>query len=262
MTAAPSRPTARRATAAMTVLALAGGLAACATPAPPPEPEPPPAAPAPAPPPVEHPAAEDDVREQHLARLQLRLLARDAELARLQADLDTVKKQLDDAVLEVVRHKAKTGSLGNRAEAATALSEAELQLRALKRERGVPAADLAAAEKTLALGNQEFRDGNFGGAFYLASSTRSALGVVASRLRGAAPPAGEASREARFATPVKFQLAARASVRESPRADSRVLRVADRGTPIVGVASRDRWVLVEFADKLRGWIVHEQLAAR
>jgi hypothetical protein len=204
----------------------------------------------------------EDERDRMVAQLQLKLLARDAANARLHSELDEVRQRLDDAVLEIVRSKTKLGSQGSRAEAATALSESELLLKSLRRERGVSAGEIAATEKMLGLANKEFLDGNFGGAFYLASNARTNLGLVASRVKGAAPAAADSSAEARFALPVKFQFVARANVREAPRTDSRVLRVADKGITAVGVAHRDRWVLVEFPDGLRGWSFHDQLGAR
>lgn len=204
----------------------------------------------------------DHERDRQLAQLQLRLLAREAEIGRIQADLDENRKRLDDAVLEVVRSKAKMGSLGSRAEAATALSESELMLGSLRRERSTSHSDLNAAEQMLALGNREFREGNFGGAFYLASSARTSLGMVTARQRSALPPAAEAGPETRFAVPIKFQFVARGNIRESPRIDSRILRVSEKGTHTLGISHRDRWVLVELEDGQRGWAFHDLLGAR
>lgn len=246
-------------------LLLAALLAASGCVAPPEKPAPvaPAAVEAPAPvqPAVNH-AAELEDRDRQIAQLQLKLLARDADIARQQAELEEIKQRLDDAVLEIVRSKAKLGSLGSRAEAATSLSESELLLGSLRRERGVQASELTTAEKMLALGNKEFKNGNYGGAFYLSSSAKTALGMVSSRLRGAVPAAGDASAETKFVLPVKLRIGARANIREAPRPDSRILRVADKGTAIVGIAHRDRWVLVEFEDGLRGWSFHDLLSAR
>jgi hypothetical protein len=209
-----------------------------------------------------HPAAPAaDPRDRQVAQIQLRLLAREADVARLQSEIEETRQRLDDAILEIVRSKAKLGSLGSRAEAATALSEAELLLASLRREKGASPSDLASAQKMIELGNQEFRNGNFGGAFYLSSNAKTALGVAASRQRGA-PAASEASAEARFPVPIKFQFGARSSVRELPRGDSRVVRVGEKGVAIVGIANRDRWILVEFEDGARGWAFIDQLAAR
>ena len=212
-------------------------------------------------PPAPPPAPVADARDRQVAQLQLRLLARDADVARLQSEIDDIKQRLDDAILEIVRSKAKLGSLGSRAEAATALSEAELMLASLRREKGAPASDLATAQKMLELGNQEFRNGNFGGAFYLSSNAKTALGVAASRQRGT-PAASDASAEVRFPTPIKFQFGARGNVRESPRGDSRIVRVGEKGVSILGIANRDRWVLVEFEDGTRGWAFIDLLTAR
>lgn len=200
--------------------------------------------------------------EHVLAQVQLKLLAREAANLRLQSELDEVRQRLDDAVLEIVRSKTKQGSLGSRAEAATALSESELMLKSLRRDRNVSAGEIAAAEKMLGLANKEFREGNFGGAFYLASNARTSLGLVASRAKGASPSAADSSAEAKFALPLRLQFLVRANVRDAPRTDSRILRVADKGVPAVGVAHRDRWVLVEFPDGLRGWSFYDQVTAR
>lgn len=205
---------------------------------------------------------EDSLREsqRRVAALELQLVARDAEQARLAADLDASKKRLDEAVLEVVRSKAKLGSLNSRAEAATALAESELLLKGL-RGRGGPVlrgAELAAAERLLALGNREFQAGNFGGAHYLAGSARVTLAALLAQAETPVQNANEAG-ERRFAEKVPFQMGMRGNVRAAPNADSRVVRVAERGTPLVGIAARQYWVQVEFGDGLRGWVYFDLL---
>lgn len=63
--------------------------------------------------------------EGELARLQLLLLEKEAK----NKDLD---QRLDEAILEVVRAKAKLRSLESKAEAVSTLAEGEIALKALK----------------------------------------------------------------------------------------------------------------------------------
>src|SRR5437762_13510261 len=75
------------------------------------------------------PAVHDTALEQRAARLELKLLEQEAQVAELQ-------NRLDDARREVVRAMAKLQSLATRAEAASGMAEAEIALQALRSANG------------------------------------------------------------------------------------------------------------------------------
>jgi hypothetical protein len=199
-----------------------------------------------------------------IAGLQLQIVAEKAETARLSAALAMSKKQLDEAVIEVVRSKAKLGSIGSRAEAATALAESEALAKTLRSRSSASLKDpdYLGAERMLALGNQEFAAGNFGGAYYLASTARTALAVLAARSTSAVPAAEDARVELRFAAPIELAMSARVNLRDKPSTEGRAIRVVDRGAPVRGLAARDLWIRVELPDGMQGWVFHDLLIPR
>lgn len=197
-----------------------------------------------------------------IAAMQLELVVLAAEKQRLNDALDLARKQLDEAVLEVVRSKAKLGSLGSRAEAATALAESESLAKTLqgRAPHVVNDEDYRAAERLLALGNQEFRSDNFGGAYYLASNARTAFAVLVARTSTVVPSAIGDRPETRFAQPVELTFSSRGNIRERPSTEARAIRVAEKTALVKGISARDLWILVEFADGMRGWAFHDLLA--
>ena len=140
-----------------------------------------------------------------LAALQLELVLVSAENQRLLQAIELGRKQLDEAMLEVVRSKAKLGSLGSRAEAATALAESESLAKTLQSRSAsiTQESGYRAAERMLALGNQEFKSENFGGAYYLASNARTGFAVLVTRTATAVPPAWTES-SARRQSPTRW----------------------------------------------------------
>lgn len=196
---------------------------------------------------------------QQLGILQLQQVRLAAENERLAGALDTAKKQLDEAVLEVVRSKAKLGSLGNRAEAASALAEGESLAKTvrLRSQAMTHDPDFLAADRMLSLGNREFQGQNYGGAYYLASTARTALAVLAARSDSTVEAATGEHAEQRFVYPVDLVIDSRGNVREMPRVDSRILKTLDGGTVVRAHAARDLWIRVELAGGVRGWIYHD-----
>jgi uncharacterized coiled-coil protein SlyX len=194
----------------------------------------------------------DTLLEQRVARLELQLLERDAQLADLQT-------RLAEARQEVVRTLAKLQTLASRAEAASALAEAEIALQTLRAGQQ-PGPDVAQATELLQQGTAEFGKQNYGGALYLANQAKSVAGVVQGRLAG---PARAVLRpgETPFAVPVPLQAVARGNVRDGPGASFRVLFTVDAGAPLVGYATVEQWVRVADDGGRSGWI-HLSLIGR
>jgi len=146
-------------------LALAvTGLTACAgrqqapapTPVPVVAPAPPPPTPAPAP-------ARNPEADRTIARLRSQLQARDAQIAELQ-------QRLAEAMNEAVRAMARLRTLATRAEAASAMAEAEVTVQQVRQRAG--RSDLQEASRLLRSAGVEFEAENYGGAVYLATQAK------------------------------------------------------------------------------------------
>lgn len=142
-------------------------LAACAgrqpAPAPAPVPvaapaPPPPPAPAPAPVPVRNPET-----DREIARLRAQVQVRNAQIVDLQ-------RRLAEAMNEAVRAMARLRTLATRAEAASAMAEAEVTVQQVRPRAG--RTDLQEADRLLHSAGVEFEAENYGGAVYLATQAK------------------------------------------------------------------------------------------
>ena len=238
--------------------ALCVSLVACAA-------SPPPATPAPAPTPdpvvvvetvvervvdtVEVPAEPDAELERRIATLQLQLLERAAQVEDLQRRLDTTRQ-------EGVRAMARLQSLASRAEAASAMAEAEVALEAVAgAERDEEAPEAAQARHLLVLSTTEFTNENYGGALYLASLARNVARVGEVRLTGGEQRERQPG-EALFALPLALETGQRSNVRAGPGIGFPVLVTLDLGTPVVGHSYVAQWVRITFDQGRDGWIFH------
>src|SRR5213075_1567885 len=112
--------------------------------------------------------ARDTALEQRAARLELKVLEQEAQVAELQS-------RLDDARREVVRAMAKLQSLATRAEAASGMAEAEIALQALcTNGSGPPSPEWGQGNQLLQLATAEFDKQNYAGALYLATEAKNA----------------------------------------------------------------------------------------
>lgn len=198
---------------------------------------------------VEVRAAPDPELEQRVATVQLRLLERAAQVENLQ-------RQLDAARQEVVRAMARLQTLASRAEAASAMAEAEIGMQAVTAAAGgeeVPEA--IEARHLLVLSATEFANENYGGALYLASQARSAARAGEFRLTSERQ-GGRQPREVLFALPVPLATVQRSNVRTGPGLGFRVLFTIDAATPLVGHSYTEQWVRITDDEGRDGWIFH------
>jgi hypothetical protein len=186
-----------------------------------------------------------DTTEQRVARLELRLLERDAQLEELEA-------RLDEARQEVVRAMAKLQTIASRAEAASAMAEAEIAVQSLRAAGGAPTPDLVQATALLQQGSAEFAKRNYGGAAYLANQAKSTAGAGKSRLGGGRAPLrpGEVS----FAVPLRLQAVARGNVRDGPGVAYKVLFTVEPGAVLLGYSYADQWVHIADESGRGGWM--------
>jgi hypothetical protein len=189
----------------------------------------------------------DSVLEQRVARFDLRLAERDAQVEDLQA-------RLDEARQEVVRALAKLQTVASRAEAASAIAEAEIAAEALRAATGAQTSpDVAQAGTLLQQASAEFAKQNYGGALYLANQAKSLARAGRSRLGGAGR-APVRPGEVPFAVPVRLQATARGNVRDGPGGGYRVLFTVEPGTGLVGYSYLDPWVRVADENGRAGWM--------
>jgi hypothetical protein len=190
--------------------------------------------------------------ERKLALSELLLLEKDVQLGELQARLDAARQ-------EVVRAMAKQQSLASRAEAASAMAEAEIALQSLPAAagaRGVPE-----VSRLIGLSAAEFDQQNYAGALYLASQAKSAAfaarGQLASGNRG---PLRAGERP--FATPLKLRTATGANVRDGPGSTFKVIFTLPAGALLTGFSHAEQWVRIADESGRDGWIYQGLIGRR
>lgn len=196
-------------------------------------------------------AARNPQIEQRLARTELRLLEKEAQLEELQV-------RLDDARREVVRSMAKLQSLATRAEAASGIAEAEIALQALRATPGSPGA--AEAGQLMRLSAAEFDKENYAGALYLANQSKAAALAARGQLSTAEPGALRPG-EVPFALPLRLQTTGRANLRDGPGSGFAVVTTLHSAAPLTGQSYVEEWVRVTDDAGRRGWI-HQGLVSR
>ncbi len=230
----------------ITLLAFSSLTVACS----PSKPAPPPA------PKVVHDTVTVTVRDPDLdkraARAELQLLARDAQIEDLQS-------RLDDTRAEVVRAMAKLQTVASRAQAASAMAEAEVALQTMKASASVEPPEATQVTRLVRQSATEFNKQNYGGALYLANQAK----TVASSYRGRVGVSREGTRpgETLFAVPIKLKTTTRGNVREGPGTSFPVSFQADPGTAITAFSYTDEWIRISDDGGRTGWI-HQTLVAR
>ncbi len=238
----------------MTVtLAACGGsqAPAASAPVPAPAPAPEPAAVASPPPPPAAAPVRDPELEREVTRLRVQVLERDAQIAELD-------RRLDEAMNEVVRAMARLRTLATRAEAASAIAEAEVAVEQLRQRAGTQRTpELQQAQQLLRSGSAEFDAGNFGGAVYLATQAKRVATVGRGRL---AETGGGPSRrgETVFNVPVPLVTTSRANLRAGPGTTFDVVATVEPSTRLTGYAASQEWLRVTLADGRTAW-VHQGL---
>ncbi|MGB5131615.1 MAG: SH3 domain-containing protein [Steroidobacteraceae bacterium] len=203
-------------------------------------------------PPPQPVVTHDPELEQKLARSELLLLEKEAQVSELQA-------RLDDARQEVVRAMAKQQSLASRAEAASGMAEAEIALQSLHGTAGTRG--VAEVSRLIKLSSAEFDKQNYSGALYLASQAKGAAfaarGQLAIADRGPLRPG-----EVPFATALKLQTMKRANVRDGPGSTFRIAYTLPAGAPLTGFSRAEQWVRITDDSGRNGWIYQSLIGRR
>lgn len=210
-------------------------------------------APAPRAPRPARPGAAPADLERRIARLELSLLEKEAQVEELQSLLDATRQ-------EVVRAMAKLQTLATRAEAASGIAEAEVALQTLKTTPGQPPTpEGAQAARLLTESSAEFDKDNYGGALYLANQAKTLAGAARGRLsageRGAQRPG-----ETAFALPIRLIAAGRGNVRAGPGTGSRIEFGVEPGDHLIGYSYVDEWIRIGDDTGRGGWIFRSLVA--
>lgn len=185
-----------------------------------------------------------------IARLQVLLAAKDAQIEKLH-------RKLDDTIQEAVRTKSKLRSQENKAEAASNLAEAETAVKLL--HGSVPGADRQAGsvqvDSLMKIGAAEFKKENYSGSLYATNQVKAIvkdLNEHAQEIDKVTPVEGEV----RFALPLALKIAASGKARQQPAADSAVAWSVERGASPTAVSYKGPWIRVKGEGDRWGWIFY------
>jgi hypothetical protein len=189
--------------------------------------------------------------ERHAAQLELQLMERDAVI-------DSLNARLDEALQEVVAAMGKLQSLTSRAEAASAMAEADVALQSIT-SSGRDSAESRQGLRLMQLSSAEFKRKNFGGALYLANQAKAA--ARAHQLAGGRLGSMR-SGETPFAVPVKLRASGRANVRKGPGTNFAVSFTAESSSALSGLSYLGDWIRVTNDAGAEGWISRSLVVRR
>lgn len=202
--------------------------------------------------PSEAAAVREPELERRLARLELRVLEKETQVAELES-------RLEDARNEVVSTMAKLRTIASRAEAASAMAEADVAIQTLRSAEGsrnLP--ELAQGTQLMQQSTSEFNKENYGGALYLANQAKSS--AVAGRTRISANRGATRPGETMFAVPLRLKVASRGNVREGPGTNFTVAFEVQSGATLTGLAYADEWIRIADDGGRSGWIYRTLIA--
>jgi uncharacterized coiled-coil protein SlyX len=195
----------------------------------------------------------DPELERRLARLELRVLEKEEHA-------DELQRRLDDARDEVVRTMAKLRTLASRAEAASAMAEADVALQTFRAKEGARSLpEMAQTQRFIAQSTTEFNRENYGGALYLANQAKAATEMGTARLAGGSRGATRAG-ETPFAVPLRLRTTAKGNVREGPGTNFQVVFEASSGESLTAFSYTEDWVRVADESGRTGWIFRSLIA--
>lgn len=203
--------------------------------------------------------------EQELSTLKIQTDEQDAVINELRRRSEAQQIRLGAAIVDVVRSKAKLRSIESKAEAASTIAEAEIALKALQTRAAssdwVALDEIAIAEHLLEMSADEFNTQNYGGALYLANQAKGRVRTAQDRLDSMAntpPSSGEAS----FAQPLRLKVLKKSNLRSGPGLEHEIVAELEKGTLIVGMSYKGRWIQVKAPGEMTGWIYQPLVGVR
>jgi uncharacterized coiled-coil protein SlyX len=193
--------------------------------------------------------------DRRIARLELALLEKEAQVEDLQSRLDETRQ-------EVVRAMAKLQTLATRAEAASGMAEAELALQPLRTVAGQPSAPEAGqARRLLQESSSEFERENYGGALYLANQAKTMAAAGRGRLT-VGERVTERPGETPFDLPIPLKAVSGGNIREGPGLNAKVAFAVQQGDSLTGYSYVDEWIRISDDQGRGGWIFRSLIARR
>jgi hypothetical protein len=206
-----------------------------------------------------------DELEDRAAQQEIRMLQKEALTNELQRRVISQQKQLDDAITEVVRTKAKLRSIESRAEAASTIAETEIALKTMRDRMADTdvegAAALSKADALLKLSAKEFKAQNYGGALYLAVQSKSQV-VAGDTTRRDMDEQVSLPGEVRFDQPLPLTLTKNTNLRKGPETTFNILATLKKDSAVVGYSHMGNWIRIETEDGKTGWVYHSLVMAR
>jgi hypothetical protein len=194
-------------------------------------------------------------QDRRIARLELSLLERNAQVEELQV-------RLDEAREEVVRAMAKLQTLASRAEAASGMAEAEVALQPLRmRSAQQNAPEAAQATRLLREASVEFNQENYGGALYLANQAKALAAAGTGRL-SARERTADRPGEKPFAVPIPLRALGSGNVREGPATSAAVAFAVQGGDSLTGYSYVEDWIRISDDMGRGGWIFRKLISRR
>jgi uncharacterized protein YgiM (DUF1202 family) len=194
----------------------------------------------------------DPELDKRIARTEVQLLAKDAQIEDLNA-------KLEDARAEVVRAMAKLQTVASRAQAASAMAEAEVSLQSMKGAAGDPPAEAEQVTKLVRQSAREFDKQNYAGALYLANQAKTLASSYRGRL-SLGSREGLRAGETAFAVPIKLTMTTRGNVRGGPGTNFDIVFAAEPGTALTGYSYADEWIRVTDGTGRTGWVFRNLVA--
>jgi uncharacterized coiled-coil protein SlyX len=205
--------------------------------------------------------------DQELSTLKIKTIEQDAVIHELRRRSATQQKRLDEAIVDVVRSKAKLRSMESKAEAATTIAEAEVAFKALQKQAAsfdwISLDEIAISEHLMEMSAQEFNAQNYGGALYLANQAKGRVRTAQESLNSmlnTSPASGEGAFS--FAQPLPLKVLKRSNLRSGPGLDYKIVVELEKGTLIVGLSHRKDWIHVKAPEEMTGWIYRPLVGAR
>ena len=192
--------------------------------------------------------------DKRLARVELLLLARDAQIEDLQT-------KLEDTRAEVVRAMAKLQTVASRAQAASAMAEAEVSLQSMKSGAADEPPEAAQATKLVRQSATEFNKQNYAGALYLANQAKTLASSYRGRL-SLGSHEGMRPGEIPFAVPIKLKMTTRGNIREGPGTNFAIAFAAEPESLLTGYSYTDEWIRVTDETGRTGWIFRNLVGRR
>jgi hypothetical protein len=194
-------------------------------------------------------------QDRRIARLELVLLEKNAQVEELQARLDKARE-------EVVRAMAKLQTLASRAEAASGMAEAEVALQPLRQRSGLQnAPEAAQASRLLREASAEFSQENYGGALYLANQAKAFAAAGTGRL-SARERTSDRPGEKPFAIPIPLRAVGSGNVRAGPATSAPIAFAVEGGDSLTGYSYVENWVRISDEMGRGGWIYRKLISRR